>query len=322
MSLHKTSDTANADAMTAEAKRLLAGEGCPADPQRAAQLLARADELGSGEAAALIACLIAADAADPAMWPHALGYLRHAADLNFESAQRQLLALADRKAAGTHSEASDRWQSLRASVDIARWLKPPATAMLSSAPHIAIVENFLPPQICDWIMERARPRLGPARVFYRATGEGGVDSARTNSAAEFDILSTDLVFQLVRARIAAASGFAARALEDTHVLHYKLGQQFTRHFDFLDPAVSGFAEEIARGGQRVATFLIYLNEEFDGAETEFPLLDIRYRGKKGDALFFRNVEASGALDRKTLHAGLAPTSGEKWLLSQWIRQKV
>ncbi len=319
MSLYTNPEIRDADAMTAEAKRLL-GSGAPADLRRAGELLAAADEKGSGEAAALIANLIAAEA-DPAAWPHALGYLKHAAELNFEAARQQLLALAGQKAAEIRTNPSDRWQSLRASVDIADWLNPPPLRILSQAPHIATVEQFLPPQICDWLAARARPRLGPARVFYRATGEAAVDPARTNSAAEFNILSADLVFQLVRARIAAASGFAVRALEDTNVLHYKAGQQFNRHFDFLDPAVSGFADEIARSGQRVATFLVYLNDDYDGAETEFPLLSIRHRGRKGDALFFRNVEPSGAPDRKTLHAGLAPTRGEKWLLSQWIRQK-
>jgi hypothetical protein len=31
------------------------------------------------------------------------------------------------------------------------------------------------------------------------------------------------------------------------------------------------------------------------------------------------VEPDGKVDRGTLHAGLPPTSGEKWLLSQWVR---
>jgi hypothetical protein len=47
----------------------------------------------------------------------------------------------------------------------------------------------------------------------------------------------------------------------------------------------------------------------------------RYRGRKGDAIFFWNVDPSGAPDKRTYHAGLAPTRGEKWLLSQWIRER-
>jgi hypothetical protein len=72
-------------------------------------------------------------------------------------------------------------------------------------------------------------------------------------------------------------------------------------------------------GQRAVTFLVYLNDDYDGAETAFLALKWRYRGNKGDAILFRNVDSTGAPDLATLHAGLTPSRGEKWLLSQWIR---
>jgi len=40
-----------------------------------------------------------------------------------------------------------------------------------------------------------------------------------------------------------------------------------------------------------------------------------------EALVFDNVDAAGAGDMNTLHAGQPVTRGEKWLLSQWIRDK-
>ena len=36
---------------------------------------------------------------------------------------------------------------------------------------------------------------------------------------------------------------------------------------------------------------------------------------------FANVDLNGAPDRLTLHTGCSPTRGEKWLLSQWIRDR-
>ena len=60
----------------------------------------------------------------------------------------------------------------------------------------------------------------------------------------------------------------------------------------------------------------------DGGETDFPTLGWRYRGSKGSALFFWNVGADGLPDRRTLHASLAPTRGEKWLYSYWVRLRV
>jgi hypothetical protein len=36
---------------------------------------------------------------------------------------------------------------------------------------------------------------------------------------------------------------------------------------------------------------------------------------------FNNVDADGAPDHDTVHAGTPPTSGEKWVLSQWVRTR-
>jgi prolyl 4-hydroxylase len=58
-----------------------------------------------------------------------------------------------------------------------------------------------------------------------------------------------------------------------------------------------------------------------GGETEFPYLRQRFRGRKGDALFFWNVLPDFSPDARTLHAGLPPSSGEKWLFSQWVRAR-
>jgi hypothetical protein len=110
-------------------------------------------------------------------------------------------------------------------------------------------------------------------------------------------------------------------MEDMGVLHYEVGQEFVRHVDYLNPDLPAYAQVIAERGQRVATFLTYLNDDFDGAETEFPALALRYRGRCGDAILFWNVDQNGGIDRRTLHAGLPPTRGRKWLLSQFLREK-
>jgi hypothetical protein len=142
---------------------------------------------------------------------------------------------------------------------------------------------------------------------------------RPFNAAQFNILDTDLVLIILRARMAATTGVAARTLEDTNVLHYAIGQEFRNHCDYLDPRVPGLEAGIARTGQRVFTFLIYLNDDFVGGETAFARLGWQFKGRPGDALLFRNVSETDVPDPRTLHAGLPPLTGEKWLLSQWIR---
>jgi hypothetical protein len=104
-------------------------------------------------------------------------------------------------------------------------------------------------------------------------------------------------------------------------MQYAVGQEFRPHHDFLDPNQPGTAADLARRGQRVATFLIFLNDDFEGGETAFPKAGISHRGRTGDALFFANITPDGAPDPLTLHAGKPPTSGEKWIFSQWIRDR-
>jgi hypothetical protein len=69
------------------------------------------------------------------------------------------------------------------------------------------------------------------------------------------------------------------------------------------------------------TFLTYLNDDYEGGETDFPRIGYRYKGRRGDALYFVNVDGAGAPDYRTVHAGLPPASGTKWLLSQWVRSR-
>ena len=110
-------------------------------------------------------------------------------------------------------------------------------------------------------------------------------------------------------------------LEAFAVLHYAPGEAYGEHVDFLDPAIPAYAAELAQRGQRVATCLIYLNDDYEGGETEFPKLGLSFKGGKGDALIFFSTDPSGHPDRRTVHAGRTPTSGEKWLLSQFFRDR-
>src|SRR5690606_4605056 len=103
--------------------------------------------------------------------------------------------------------------------------------------------------------------------------------------------------------------------------HYDEGEQITEHFDFVDPNVPDYEQEIASKGQRVVTFLIYLNDDYQGGETEFPRAGISHKGRRGEALFFVNALPDASADLRTLHAGRPPKKGEKWIVSQFMRDR-
>jgi hypothetical protein len=305
-------------AMSLLGGQLLSGRGAPPDPIAGVRLIMAAAERGGGYACALAAAMVASSLAGRPDWPRALDYLQRAAELGYTPAQEQLRLLAG--AWGPIPANDGRWSRLRRAVNLKAWRTAPTPRSLSDDPSLRAFDALLPPAVCAWIVDRARERLQPAKVYDAQANPTG-DASRTNSVAEFPLADMDLVMFIVRERLAAAAGLSVADMEAPQVLHYAVGERFTRHYDFLDPVFEGHARDLAMQGQRIATVLVYLNEGLEGGETEFPVLDLRYRGGLGDALAFANVDAAGQPDRRTLHAGLAPTSGEKWLFSQWVRDR-
>lgn len=280
-----------------------------------AQIVARMEadaRQGNRAALATLAALAAGGLGMPQSWSGALDRLAQAARLGSQAAQGQLLALGADPGLG----AGDRWGELAASVRLDAWAAAGAATILSDAPRVAAIPGFLTPAVCRWLVAGAVGRVSPARI-YGASGAGQIDPGRSNSALELGPLNCDVVMHLVRWRIAAAMGVEVSTLENPQILHYAVGQSFAPHVDYLDPA----HPDVAARGQRHLTFLVYLNDGFEGGETDFSRLGVRRAGAVGEALWFANVDAAGKGDPRTLHAGLAPTRGEKWLLSQWIRTR-
>ena len=82
-----------------------------------------------------------------------------------------------------------------------------------------------------------------------------------------------------------------------------------------------YERQIQTRGQRIITFLLYPNENYQGKETHFPDLELLHKGKAGEGMYFVNARSDGSPDTRTLHAGLCPSSGEKWAVSQFIRNR-
>ncbi len=301
-SLQRAAQSGDAAAQYELGARLLVGRDAPFAPDEASRLLNAASERGEARALQLCAVLAALGVERAQSWQDAYGLVRRAADLGAEDAAAQLRLL---------GEPFDAWM----------WLTPPPAEQRLSEPRVATISNFVPPQVCAWIIEKAKPRLSAARVKNAERGGANTDSYRSNTGMGFSVVDTDLVLQLIYQRIATAIGVPLAQQEPANVLHYAPGEQYRPHFDYLNPDVAHFHPELAQIGQRIVTFLIYLNDDFEGGETAFPRLDWAFKGKAGDALIFWNVTPDGRPDPLTLHTGSPPTRGEKWLFSKWVRAK-
>jgi hypothetical protein len=306
------------------AMQLLLGERPSLDDvQRAAELLEAASSEGNADASERLALLDALGSARPPDWIRALDCLALAAKQGSTSAREQLLLLADNRSEPVISEevSDDFWDSARARITLEARMRPGEKQSLSESPRIRLIPEFATPAECRWLMALAQPQLGPATVFDKDTGGQTLDPTRDNSFVVMRIGEMNVLSEVLRQRISAATSLPVPLFEPSQILHYAVGQRFKPHHDFLDPAKDAYQDSLLRFGQRIATFLIYLNDSYEGGETNFPSIGLKYRAKTGDALFFANVTREGIPDPLTLHAGLPPTSGEKWVFSQWIRDR-
>ena len=232
----------------------------------------------------------------PRSWDEALRLLAAVAKAGEEGAERQL--------------------ELVTQAPIEAMLTPPPPERLSPRARVAAARGFAPPGFSEWLIERAAGRLEDAFA-----NDAGGEAVRTARTCAFGPQERDLVLAVLQERAARLLGVPIACHEPPNAISYEPGQEYRQHADFIEPRIPQFQAELQRLGQRVATVVTYLNDDFAGAETVFPDLDVRFRGSPGDAVYFANVLADGSPDYLTSHAALPPARGRKWVLSQWLRAK-
>lgn len=193
-------------------------------------------------------------------------------------------------------------------------------AFRMTQPVVALMDNLLTAQECDALVELARVKLKRSTIIDPATGREAVIQDRSSSGTFFNINETAFIATLDR-RIAEVMHCPVENGEGIQILHYTLGGEYKPHFDYFPPADPGSQVHLTKGGQRVSTLVMYLNDVAAGGETVFPNLHLSVVPQKGSAVYFEYCNSLGQVDPQTLHGGLPVTAGEKWIATKWMRQR-
>lgn len=282
-----------ADALEQLATFALRGDIVRRDLALSRNLFGKAAEAGSGSAAATYRAFLANGTGGPADWNAALHLLEQAA---------------------SGDPAAARERDLISAMQLDEQGAPLVTLspeQLSNSPEATIFRSLFTEAECDFLIAAAQPMLQPSKVVDPATGALVANPVRTSDAAPFPLPAEGPAVHALCRRLALASGTDVRQGEPLQVLRYAPGQEYRPHFDAIDRA----------DNQRILTFLVYLNDGYDGGETQFLHSGLTVKGRKGDGLLFRNAREDGRSDPNSRHAGLPVTSGEKFLASRWIRQR-
>jgi prolyl 4-hydroxylase len=185
------------------------------------------------------------------------------------------------------------------------------------APRVIVLGSLICPDECDELVRLAGPRLQRSTVNDGWSGTGVLSDWRT-SEGMFFTPGENATIRRVEERIAQLLNWPVGHGEGMQILRYGPGAEYQPHHDYLDPTVPGAGAFLRRGGQRVATVLMYLNTPPRGGETIFPDIDLRVSPVKGNAVFF-SYDRPHPVTR-TLHGGAPVVAGETWVATKWLRE--
>ena len=193
---------------------------------------------------------------------------------------------------------------------------------LSVSPVINHYPAFFSSEVCNEIIELAKDLVKPSKVIapdgsdkldenYRFAETCSIDNDK-HTAVDFICGEIERITGLNRARY-----------EKFTVTHYNPGGFYKQHQDYFHE-VNGDPDELSKrcslGGNRVSTVIIYLNTPDSGGETYFPWLDLAIKPSTGSVLHFEYGHSDNLVNIKTTHAGLSPISGDKWIVTLWVRE--
>lgn len=186
-------------------------------------------------------------------------------------------------------------------------------------PEIIVFSNFLSHQECDDLIALSETRLVKSEVVNSETGANMLHSGRTSNNSFYKRGETPLI-EKIEERISKLVGVPVENGEGLQVLNYPPDKEYKPHYDYFSTK-NGESTHLRLGGQRIGTFIMYLNDVESGGETTFPLLNMKIGPKKGNALFFSFTNDASETDIRSLHAGSPVITGNKWISTKWLRQR-
>lgn len=180
---------------------------------------------------------------------------------------------------------------------------------------LQVLENFLTPEECDYFISLIDENHQTSTVT--AKGEFGTVDTKHRTSSTCHMSSDDEKVSSLKQRIADLNGYDVSTGESLQGQLYEPGQFFKPHYDWFDGTT--YDQHCLSSGNRIKTFMIYLNDDFEGGETNFPNLGRKIKAKKGSAVVWDNMK-DGETIEDVLHEGVEVESGKKYIITSWWRE--
>lgn len=146
------------------------------------------------------------------------------------------------------------------------------------------------------------------------TFESEKTDARTSDTAFLPINESRYIHEKVSSLINdKIPNLRLEQFELVQIQKYSAGERYVPHWDFFNVSTSKYEND------RIATAIVYLNDDFRGGHTSFPYLDKEIKPKKGSVLFFL-YNYDNTTNKITMHSGNPVEFETKYIASVWIRK--
>lgn len=254
-----------------------------------------------------------------ALMPHQSSSYLSTAHLKLEPTSQKIVP--NNNAASTitaqQKQAQLAWQAVINKRDRSAYLAP---VIQLDNPRVMVFEQFLSEGECDTLVALSQHKLENSCVLDPTSGEFVFHAERTSRGTHFEHQSNQVVIDIEN-RIDTLFGFCVAQQEAMQILHYAVGGEYKPHYDFFPPSDAGSQSAINAAGQRLATLIMYLNTPEQGGGTSMPNTGLTVTAKKGNAIYFENIDPQGKPNPQTLHAGMPVLAGEKWIATKWLRER-
>ena len=182
-----------------------------------------------------------------------------------------------------------------------------------------IIQDLLTNDQIEYIIEKSNSRFENSTVV---AGKGVALNKNARDSETAWLSKNDPMVRVIMEKVCRITNKSIDNCEDLQVVRYKTGGYYKEHHDACcdeTELCDNFRKE--GGGQRVRTCVIYLTQDFEGGETNFPVLNMKARPFKGSGVLFHPMTKDETkCHPKALHAGMPVINGLKMIANVWIRE--
>jgi predicted 2-oxoglutarate/Fe(II)-dependent dioxygenase YbiX len=176
--------------------------------------------------------------------------------------------------------------------------------------YVTVIPNCIPNELIQYFLSLKTQETSPALTGYSDNQKANLDYRVTNwIPLPSDAIqnTTNSIAGLYNSQLINTYKQSIKHIEPPQFLYYNRGGKYDLHNDSEDY----IDNRLQRVCERDVTILLYLNDDYEGGELEFPDWSCKFKPKAGTLIAFPSyIEFS--------HQVRPVTSGKRYTLVSWI----